>query len=94
MSRPSARHQHKHRQRLAWLNDHRELLAALPGAHDDVDPLASEVLDIVLRKMTSVLLYPSTMKAEACRWNLRRCVSELRGEAVPTFGGKGRGAAV
>ena len=73
-----ARRQEQHRQRLAWLATHPELLARLPGIGHDVTPAQSAALDDALRGMRLVRLYAPTANNDASRWSIRVCVGELR----------------
>lgn len=73
----------KHASRLAWLRDHPQLLAQLPGARDDVDGPHSEALDAAVRGLQLVRLYAPRTEVGRMRWGIRLAVSEIRGEALP-----------
>lgn len=93
MSNPTSGPQRhaKHAARLAWLRDHPDLLARLPGANSDVDARQYQALDEALRTMKLVQLYAPTSEAQASRWGIRLLVSELRGDPVSTRWSQGRG---
>jgi len=74
----------KHAQRLDWLKAHPELLARLPGAHEDVGPAQSAALDEALKQMKFYQLYAPSSGPEATRQGIRLLVSEARGVVVPT----------
>ena len=71
-----------HAQRLAWLRAHPDLLARLPGVHEDVEPAQSEALDEAVKGLKFMKLYAPTAAPITVRWGIRLCVSELRGEGV------------
>ena len=71
-----------HAQRLDWLRARPDLLARLPGVHEDVEPAQSEALDEALRGLKLVRLYAPTAAPITVRWGIRLCVSELRGQGV------------
>ncbi len=71
-----------HAARLDWLRARPDLLAQLPSVTQDPDLNQLETLDMVLRGMQIVRLYPSRTRPDAVRWAIRLLVSELRGEPV------------
>ncbi len=71
-----------HAHRLDWLRARPELLARLPGVHEDVGPVQSEALDEALRGLKLVRLYAPTAAPITVRWGIRLCVSEIRGQGV------------
>jgi hypothetical protein len=72
----------KHEARLDWLRAHPALLAQLPGVTIDPTRAQTEAIDVALRGMQIVRLYAATTDPKNARWDIRLCVSELRGEAV------------
>jgi len=73
----------KHTARLQWLRDQPGLLAQLPSLQQDMDPQQSAALELACRQMRLVKLF--TDRANA-REGIRRCVSEIRGEAIAPVG--------
>ena len=75
-----------HLARLAWLKARPRLLAALPGAaEEDLTIAHLQALDDALRGMQRAKLYVSSLlyRPPGLRWEIRRLVSELRGDVVP-----------
>lgn len=84
MSTPRSAAAHaKHLQRLTWLREHPLTLTALPSWSEDVTPEASVILEYAARQMKAQKLF--TARANA-REGIRRCVSEIRGEAIAPIG--------
>jgi hypothetical protein len=72
----------QHQARLTWLQEHDDILDQLPGIADDVEPVQSRLLIDVTKLMTDAKLF-SKGNQEQIRWNIRKLVSEIRGQGLP-----------
>lgn len=71
----------KHLARVRWLEANRDLIASVPGIHDDVTDAGRARLETVVEHMNALGLF-GTSTPDTQREAVRRLVSEFRGERI------------